>query len=396
MIKIFSDTDVLTAAKQRIRNVFSGQRKICIAFSAGKDSLVMSHIVWSMIKSGEIDGSKLVVVFIDEEGLYPSMVKNAMLWKSNFESVGVEFRWYCLPFKQVCTIDHLSAEESWITWEPGKEKVWIRDMPPFAIKSHPVLKYAGQMNYQTFMDKAYSNYCTLIGCRTDESIQRLRAIGSIDPTKPHKRFYPIYDWDDSDVWYYIKQNNLYFPEIYIRLYEAGVARRNLRLSAFFGDCTTQGLRWIAETDPALWERIERREPNAYLAMLYWDSEMFRRQTRKRKALENDEQKKDYKELLLDLLFRHPERYYIPKDTAKHLQNWKNFVITSFDMLDQKYCKTAFEAILYGDPKSRVLRALYSTVYREHIQKSSGRKSAHERIYTTEHSAMGGQKFAKGE
>lgn len=356
----------------------------------------MSHIVWSMIKSGEIDGSKLVVVFIDEEGLYPSMVKNAMLWKSNFESVGVEFRWYCLPFKQVCTIDHLSAEESWITWEPGKEKVWIRDMPPFAIKSHPVLKYAGQMNYQTFMDKAYSDYCTLIGCRTDESIQRLRAIGSIDPTKPHKRFYPIYDWDDSDVWYYIKQNNLYFPEIYIRLYEAGVARRNLRLSAFFGDCTTQGLRWIAETDPVLWERIERREPNAYLAMLYWDSEMFRRQTRKRKALEDDEQKKDYKELLLDLLFRHPERYYIPKDTAKHLQNWKNFVITSFDMLDQKYCKTAFEAILYGDPKSRVLRALYSTVYREHIQKSSGRKSAHERIYTTEHSAMGGQKFAKGE
>lgn len=358
MIRVYSNVDLLTAARQRIKNVFSGKRKICIAFSAGKDSLVMSHIVYSMIKDGEIDGSKLTVVFIDEEGLYPSMVKNALNWKMNFESIGVEFRWYCMPFKQVCTIDHLSADESWITWEPGKEDVWIRDMPPFAIKSHPVLEYAGQMNYQTFMDKAYGSYCTLIGCRTEESIQRMRAIASIDQTKPHKRFYPIYDWDDNDIWYYIKEHNLEFPEIYMRLFEAGVKKRNLRLSAFFGDCTTQGLRWIAETDPKLWERIEKREPNAYLVMLYWDSEMFGRNGAKRKELESD-QKKDYKAILMDMLFTNPDKYYIAKDTRKYLPQWKNMIIQRYDILDEHQWRMAHDALVFGDPKGRTLRAMIS-------------------------------------
>ena len=89
----------------------------------------------------------------------------------------------------------------------------------------------------------------------------------------------------------------------MRLYEAGVKKNALRLCAFFGDCGTQGLRWIAETDHDLWERIERREPNAYLVLLYWDSEMFRRSSNKRRKLEAEQEEKDYCALCEDLLFR---------------------------------------------------------------------------------------------
>ena len=63
---------------------------------------------------------------------------------------GVEFRWYCLPLKQVSAFHQLQNDESWITWELGKEEQWVRKPPPFAILRSPYVKYPGQMNFQSF------------------------------------------------------------------------------------------------------------------------------------------------------------------------------------------------------------------------------------------------------
>lgn len=359
--------DVLQAAKIRIRNVFANGCKIYLSFSSGKDSLCMSSLVYDMIRSGEINASQLTVTFIDEEGLYPSMVDAAYRWRRNFLSVGAKFLWFCLPFKQVSVINHLSSSESWITWEPGKEDVWMRKPPDFAIMYSPYLHYAGEMNYQTFCTKAFSDGIQLVGLRTAESLTRYKCIANTKMERISKggKFYPIYDWSDSDVWLYIKQRNLEFPEIYMRLYEAGVRKNALRLCAFFGDCGTQGLRWIAETDNDLWERIQRREPNAYLVLLYWDSEMFRRTTRKRGELEENAEKKDYKTLCKDLLFLHPERYTIAKDTLSHIEHWRRLFIKTYGIAEEKHYKTMYEGLLYGDPKMRILRILWTAIYNDH-------------------------------
>ena len=167
--------NVLQAAKIRIRNVFANGCKIYLSFSSGKDSLCMANLVYEMILSGELDPKQLTVTFIDEEGLYPSMVDAAYRWRRNFLSVGAKFLWFCLPFKQVSVIDHLSSSESWITWEPGKEDVWMRKPPDFAIMYSPYLHYAGEMNYQTFCSKAFSDGIQLVGLRTAESLTRLSA-----------------------------------------------------------------------------------------------------------------------------------------------------------------------------------------------------------------------------
>lgn len=119
--KIESKIDVLTAAKTRILNIWKSSPKIYLAFSAGKDSLCVSNLVYQLILDGQINADKLTVYFIDEEGLYKSMVDAAMRWRKKFTSVGAKFEWYCLPFKQVCTLESLSAAESWITWEPQKK-----------------------------------------------------------------------------------------------------------------------------------------------------------------------------------------------------------------------------------------------------------------------------------
>lgn len=173
-----SNLNVLQAAKIRIRNVFANGCKIYLSFSSGKDSLCMANLVYEMILSGELDPKQLTVTFIDEEGLYPSMVDAAYRWRRNFLSVGAKFLWFCLPFKQVSVIDHLSSSESWITWEPGKEDVWMRKPPDFAIMYSPYLHYAGEMNYQTFCSKAFSDGIQLVGLRTAESLTRFKCIAN--------------------------------------------------------------------------------------------------------------------------------------------------------------------------------------------------------------------------
>lgn len=375
VVKVESNTDVLTAAKTRIKNIWDSAPKIYLAFSAGKDSLCVSNLIYELILSGEIDPKKLTVYFIDEEGLYKSMVDAAMRWRRKFMAVGAEFRWYCLPFKQVCTLDSLSATESWITWEPGKEDVWMRTPPPFAIVKSEFLHYAGEMNYQTFCSRAFADGITLIGLRACESFTRIDSIAASANYRGTKKFYPIYDWSDSDVWLYIKERNLEFPDIYIRLYEAGVTRRNLRLSAFFGDKTTQGLRWVAETDPPFWEKIQKRMPNAYLVLLYWDSEMFARSSKKRRELEDDKPQQDYKELVKDMLFKNTDKYRIAHDTLKTLPRWRRLYIKSDGMALPKHYKRMYEVILNGDPKGRDYRSLQASIfadYGERVKREEGR------------------------
>lgn len=359
---LVSSLDVLTAAKIRIKNAFANGCKVYLSFSSGKDSLCMSSIAYDLIRAGEIDPKQLIVIFIDEEGLYKSMVESTERWRRLFLSVGAQFWWFCLPFKQVSVIDHLSMSESWITWEPGKEDIWMRQPPPYAIRWHPLLEYPGQMNYQTFCRMAFADGLQMVGLRTSESLTRLVAVSHMNYDEPGACFYPIYDWRDTDIWLYIREHNLPFPEIYMRLFEAGVKRNQLRLCCFFGDMSTQGLRWVAETDHDLWERIERREPNAYLVLLYWDSEMFRRSSEKRRELEADEAPKDYKALLEDVLFTNTSRYMIPPDTLKNLKHWRSLFKKTYGIAENHHYKRMYEAILYGDPKNRVLRIMWNNIF----------------------------------
>lgn len=357
--KIYGTQNVLEAARQRIKNIFANGVPVYLNFSCGKDSLCLSHLTYDLILRGEISAKQLTVIFIDEEGLYKSMLDAAYRWREKFLRVGAKFEWYCLEVKQVCLIDHLSVTESWITWEKSKRAVWMREPPPFAITEHPLVPYAGYCNYQTFCTNRTIDGVQMIGVRAAESVQRLKMISNLKFDYMQK--FPIYDWQDSDVWLYIKENNLQFPEIYIRLYEAGVHKRNLRLCNFFGDSSITGLKWVAETDPELWAAIEQRYPNAYLVLLYWDSEMFKRQSRKRTMLEGDTEQIDYKAKLYDILFLNTQNYTIPPDTYKKLRDWRTFIINFGHFMTNTQFKKCCEAILAGDPKNRSLRALYVIV-----------------------------------
>ena len=68
--RVRSNMDVVTAAKQRIKNVFSNGVPVYLAFSGGKDSIVLADPTYQLIRAGEIDPSLLTVFFIDEEAVF--------------------------------------------------------------------------------------------------------------------------------------------------------------------------------------------------------------------------------------------------------------------------------------------------------------------------------------
>lgn len=361
--RLKSSMSVVDAAVIRILNAFRQGVKVYLSFSAGKDSLCLSHMVYSLIRQGKIDPKQLTVFFIDEEAIFPSMEQMAYQWHGIFTKAGVRFDWYCLPFKQVSCFHQLQEDERWITWEPGKEEKWVRDAPPFAIRKHPAIHYPGEMNYQRFCDVVMNDGIKLTGVRASESVQRLQYIArsKMGGGSQGQQYtvLPMYDWKDTDVWLYIKEHRLKFPESYMDLYRDGLSRPQMRLSNFFGADSCNNLRHIAATNPDLWARIERREPNAYMVMLYWDSELFKRSTRKRRKMEEDGPKKDYKALVKAALFEDFDKTFLSPERKTVGKRYRQLWIKMNGTGSEKIYKRMYEAIIAGDPKLRTLRAIIS-------------------------------------
>ncbi len=360
--------DVVEAAKVRVQNVFRNGLPVYMSFSGGKDSLCMSQLLMGLIQEGKINPGQLTVQFIDEEAIFPCIEGKAKEWRKKFMLVGAKFEWFCLEVKHYNCFNELSNDESFICWDRYKKDVWVRQPPAFAIREHPLLKPRKDA-YQDFLPRACADGITVTGIRTAESVQRLQNIAAASRsgntmTKRHHIF-PIYDWKDKDVWLYLYKEKVDIPEIYLFLWQAGANRRQMRVSQFFSVDTARSLVKMNEYYPDLMERVVRREPNAYLAALYWDSEMFGRNTAARKQNEKGDAEKDYKAALLELLsdiegnFRTERKQYVAK-------KYRKFFMGISTIADNKDCKAIYEALMSGDPKLRSFRALYQRIYGKYI------------------------------
>lgn len=365
--RCIASINVVDAAKRRIKNVFRNGLPVYMSFSGGKDSLCLAQLVVDLIQSGDINPAQLTVQFIDEEAIFPCIERTVRQWRNKFLLLGSKFEWYCLEVRHYNCFNELTNDESFICWDSQKKNVWVRNMPSFARTSHEKLKPRTD-TYQDFISRVCADGITLVGVRTAESIQRLKYFARMMQTGrkiSHRlQIFPIYDWGNSDVWLYLKEKKVEIPEIYLYLWQSGLSKNALRVSQFFSIDTARSLVKMNEYYPDLMERIIRREPNAYLASLYWDSEMFGRHTQNRKKLEAAVSEKDYKAELLTI-FSHPE-----KGMSKHkLSVWKryrNLFLQTHSISTQKDYKEMYEAYMKGDPKLRTCRALYQHIYGRYV------------------------------
>ncbi len=360
--RLQSDIDVLTAAKTRIRNVFRNGLPVYMSFSGGKDSLALAQLTYSLIQRGEIDPSLLTVQFVDEEAIFPCIEKTVMAWRKKFLLAGAKFEWYCVEVKHFNCFNELSEDESFVCWDRTKRDVWVRQPPSFAITSHPLLR-PRKDSYQKFMPRVCADGITMTGVRAAESVQRLKYMArmNLGGKANRKSVYPIYDWTTNDVWLYLRNENVQIPQIYLYLWQAGTHKNQLRVSQFFSVDTARSLVQMNEYYPDLMERVIRREPNAYLASLYWDTEMFGRRSRTRRQMESSEPQRDYRALLLEMFSDMP-RYFNTPHKLKIAKSYRNLFIKIDSFATPKDHQQMYEALLKGDPKQRSLRALFQTIY----------------------------------
>ncbi len=367
--------DVMEAAKIRIQNVFRNGLPVYMSFSGGKDSLCLSQLVMNLIQTGKINPAQLIVQFIDEEAIFPCIEEKVREWRKKFMLAGAKFEWYCLEVKHYNCFNELSNDETFICWDRYKKDVWVRQPPSFAIRSHPLLRSRIDA-YQDFLPRICFDGLTITGIRTAESVQRLENIAVIGRsgnrmTKRHQVF-PIYDWKDDDVWRYLLREKVDIPEVYLFLWQSGTKKGQLRVSQFFSIDTAKSLVKMNEYYPDLMERIVQREPNAYLAALYWDSEMFGRSTAARKENEKGIAEKDYKATLLEL-FSDMEGNFQTEHKRYVANRYRNFFMSVSVIADNKDCKAIYEGLISGDPKLRTFRALYQRIYGKYVAEAKKRE-----------------------
>lgn len=349
--KVYTDVDVVTMARRRIKNLFSNGVPLTLSVSGGKDSICLNHLIFQMCQSGEVDKSLLTVNFIDEEAIYPCVEKVVQNIRRQWVSIGVTFNWWCIECKHFNCFNALTNDESFICWDRFKRDVWVRQMPKFAITGHPLFR-PRKDTYQKFMERLNKDKMSIIGVRVAESRMRVEAIARTKEL--HTNAYPIYDWADSDVWKYIAEHGLEYPIAYEHLYRTGTSLGRMRISQFFSIDTAGSLVNMCEFYPDLFNKICKREPNAYMAMLYFDSELYRR----KKAKKDDT---DYKAKLFEL-FDQPERFSTPSQRMNY-NMLKRFVLMHNSFMTNKEYKVAYQSLIAGDPKKRTMRSLYTQTFK---------------------------------
>ena len=284
--KYNSNLNVYDASVERVEFIFKNFEKIYLSFSGGKDSGVMLNLVVDYMKANNIT-DKIGVMIMDNEANYNhSLDFMHRIIQDNIEYLDVY--WCCLPITLPCTVSSYATD--WQCWGVEDEANWVKPMPKndyiVNINNHNMPFFRENMGYDEFWDKfgdwyAQGERCAcLIGIRTDESLNRYRAImndkkGMIDGlcwTKKNTKFvyncYPIYDWRTDDVWIANLKFDWDYNKLYDIFYRAGLTVAQMRVASPFMSEAKSSLNLYRVIDPEIWSRLCARVSGANFMATY--------------------------------------------------------------------------------------------------------------------------------
>lgn len=285
--KKYLQESVLDAARARISKTFDEVERVYIAFSGGKDSSVMFHLVMEeAIRRNVVVG----VMYIDMEAQYADTIRHAKemfhMYRDN-----VDPHWICIPMRLRNALTNY--EPQWIAWDPSREADWIRPKP-FGCKGvtdYPFFhdEMADGIEFEEFITMFGQWYgqgrktAGFIGIRAQESLHRYCAIATWEKrdlmlngwrwttkiTQQVYNVYPIYDWLTEDIWRF----HAAFPDkphnaIYDKMQMAGVPLSDQRLCQPFGDDQRKGLWLYHILEPETWFKLVARVNGANSGSLY--------------------------------------------------------------------------------------------------------------------------------
>lgn len=281
--KHYLNKDVLTAARERISMTFDSVERVYVAFSGGKDSSVMLHLVMEeAIKRDVIVG----VMFIDFEAQYENTVKHVT---EMFKMYGdhIDPHWICMPMLLRNAVTNY--EPRWTCWDPEKRDIWVRNKPAMCKTENDYPFAVAGMEFEEFITLFGEWYgqgkrtAAFIGIRAQESLHRYCAIATWekkDLMLERRRWttkivdevynvYPIYDWLSEDIWRF---HGRYPDKPHNRTYDlmqlAGVKMSQQRLCQPFGDDQRRGLHLFHILEPHTWAKLIARVNGANTGALY--------------------------------------------------------------------------------------------------------------------------------
>jgi len=283
MGKKFIGKDVMSAARERITKTFDEVERVYLAYSGGKDSTVMLHLVMAEAKKRN---AIVGVMLIDLEAQYQDTIHHAEelmeMYKEN-----IDLHWICVPMKLRNALTNY--EPQWIAWDENRKKDWVRSKPKFAkgIEDYPFA--VPEMEFEEFIVLFGEWYgegkktAGFIGIRAQESLHRYCAIATWEKkdlmlkgwrwtTKIIDQVYnvyPIYDWLTDDVWHF-HANNSELPHnpIYDKMQMAGVPLADQRLCQPYGDDQRKGLWLYHILEPETWFKLVARVNGVNSGALY--------------------------------------------------------------------------------------------------------------------------------
>ncbi len=330
--------NVYEAAMERIEYIFNNFDNIYLSFSGGKDSGVMLNLVLDYMRTHHIK-RKISVLFIDLEAFYKKTIE--FIEKMYFENAElIDPYWVCLP---MLTTNAVSMYEPfWIFWEPEKKDKWVREMPEYDfiinLENNPFDFYKKNMTFEEFIalfgdwyaDKhGGKKTACLVGIRTDESLNRYRAIARTDKASYNSKnystkitdktynFYPIYDWRVEDIWTYNGKFHKFYNNMYDLFYKAGVSLSKMRICEPYGDEQKAGLNLFKIVEPETWIKVVDRVSGANFGNIYCGTKAL---GAKRIKLPEGHSWKSYCKFLLKTLPAETRKIYIKK-FVKFIRYW---------------------------------------------------------------------------
>lgn len=280
--KKYIDKDVLLAARERISAAFDEFERLYVAYSGGKDSTVMLHLV---MEQAMARGRKVAVMYIDFEAQYAETISHVEEMFSLYSEY-IDAHWICCPTKLRNALTNY--EPQWLTWDPDKEEMWVRPKPIGCKDERDYPFNPAGMEFEEFI-VAFAEWYSdgaktggFIGIRAQESLHRYCAIATWEKrglmyngwrwsTKTSDscwNLYPIYDWRTEDIWKYHAVTGLPHNKIYDKMQMAGVPLVHQRLCQPFGDDQKKGLWLYHILEPETWFKLVARVNGANSGALY--------------------------------------------------------------------------------------------------------------------------------
>lgn len=344
MPKKYHNENVYEASMKKIKYLFDEFDNVLIAFSGGKDSGICLNLCYEYAKEHNCL-NKLSMYHLDYEAQYQyttDYVEDCFL--NEFE--GIRKYWLCLPIAAQCAAS--MYQDHWTPWDKDKKNIWIREMPQneFVINEDNVpfefvkdtLDYDLQDKFAKWFSSTYGKTAVVIGIRSQESLNRYRAVNKNNAAKKYKNInwinsykdnktykaYPIYDWQTSDVWVANAKFGFKYNKIYDLYYKAGLSIEQMRVASPFNDCAINSLKLYRAIEPNTWGKLIGRVNGANFASIYGGTSAM---AWKNIKLPKGHTWKSYMEFLLSTLPEETRNSYLKKlETSKKFWSEKGGVL----------------------------------------------------------------------